>query len=97
MVRDFDLDDVVVACKVCIDAFPELSFLHLPTIVAWLLESANLDMNALQGAQANHLVLASVTTVRASMTRRASESPLTDSRMSQIRSQGFESETSSLE
>ena len=97
MVRHFDQDDVVAACKACIDVFPELGFLHLPTIIAWLPGIANLDMNALQGAQPNHLLLASVTYLYASMTQGASKTPLADSELSRIRSQIFESEMSSLE
>jgi hypothetical protein len=85
-----------VACKAFIDAFPELGFLHLPTIVVWSSEITTLDVNAMQGVQPMHLLLASVTTVYASMTRGASKSPLTESTMSRIRSQVFESEISSL-
>jgi hypothetical protein len=85
-----------VACKAFIDAFPELGFLHLPTIVVWSSEITTLDVNVMQGVQPMHLLLASVTTVYASMTRGASKSPLTESTMSRIRSQVFESEISSL-
>lgn len=85
-IHHIDQDDVVVACKAFIDAFPELSFLHLPTVVAWLSEIANLDLIALQGAQSIHLLLASVITVHASMTRGASGLPLTDPTISHIRS-----------
>lgn len=97
VVSHFGQDAVIVACKAFIDAFPELGFLHLPTMVAWSSEISTLDLNALRGTKSMHLLLASITAVHTSMTRGASKSLLTDSKLSQVRSQAFESEMLSIE